>query len=113
HPAWHATGFGVVFGDFDQNGFPDLAVANGRVRRSSQPGVMAPVLPELGPHWSSYGERCQIYSNDGSNQFHEISLQNVPFCGTPTVGRGLACGDIDGDGALDLLFTSIASPAPL
>jgi hypothetical protein len=112
-PAWHATGFGVVFGDFDQNGFPDLVVANGRVRRSSQPGAMAPVLPELGPHWTSYGERCQMFANEGSNRFHEISLQNAPLCGRPTVARGLACGDIDGDGALDLLVTSIAAPARL
>ena len=37
----------------------------------------------------------------------------APFCGTPGVSRGLACGDVDGDGALDLLVTTVAGPARL
>src|SRR5258708_3911896 len=36
-----------------------------------------------------------------------------PVCGTATVARGLACGDIDGDGAVDLLVTTVAGPARL
>ena len=113
NPGWHGTGFGTVFGDFDQDGAPDLAVVNGRVRRSNQPGVMAQVIPELGPHWTSYGERPQIFHNEGAGKFRDISAEAGAFCKTPTIGRGLICGDIDGDGALDLLVTSIAQPARL
>src|SRR5262249_40363214 len=43
----------------------------------------------------------------------DISSQNPPFCGVPGVYRGLACGDIDGDGAVDLLVTALAGPARL
>src|SRR5262249_13592644 len=52
-------------------------------------------------------------ANDGHGRFRDISLANGPFCGTARVARGLACGDIDGDGALDLLVTTIAGPARL
>ena len=113
HPDWHATGFGVALADFDQDGFPDLAVVNGRVRRSNQTQGMEAVLPALGPYWSRYGERCQLFRNEGTGRFRDVSQQNAGFCGSPLVGRGLAWGDIDGDGAVDLLVTAIAGPARL
>ncbi len=111
--AWRGTGFGTVFADFDQDGFSDLAIVNGRVRRGTPTGGMAQVIPELGPHWSAYGDRNQLFANMGSGKFRDVSPENPPFCGTPVVGRGLACGDIDGDGAMDLLVTAVASPARL
>ena len=112
--AWRGTGFGTVFGDFDQDGFPDLAIVNGRVRRGNQTGGMSQqIIPELGPHWSAYGDRNQLFANKGNGTFRDISSENHPFCGTPVVGRGLACGDVDGDGSLDLLVTAVASPARL
>ena len=112
--AWRGTGFGTVFADFDQDGFSDLAIVNGRVRRGNQTGGMAQqIIPELGPHWSAYGDRCQLFANTGHGTFRDVSPENRPFCGTPIVGRGLACGDIDGDGAMDLLVTAVASPARL
>jgi hypothetical protein len=107
---WHATGFGTAFGDFDHDGFPDLALVNGRVRRASDSPGMASA-PALGEHWSAYGERNQLFANSGKGQFREISQQDRAFCGEPNVGRGLACGDIDGDGALDLLVTAVDAPA--
>ena len=112
--AWRGTGFGTVFADYDQDGFADLAIVNGRVRRGNQTGGMAQqIIPELGPHWSAYGDRCQLFANRGDGTFRDVSPENLPFCGTPIVGRGLACGDIDGDGAMDLLVTAVAAPARL
>jgi len=45
--------------------------------------------------------------------FEDISEANSAFCGVPNVGRGLCWGDIDGDGKIDLLVTTIAGPAKL
>jgi hypothetical protein len=108
HTAWRGTGFGTVLGDFDQDGSLDLAVVNGRVAKSHKPGVEA-----LGPHWRWYAERNQLFVNGGWGRFRDISLANDAFCGTPNVARGLAYGDVDGDGALDLLVTTVAGKAKL
>jgi hypothetical protein len=107
-PRWRGTGFGTVLGDFDHDGALDLAVVNGRVGRGPPAGGTA-----LGPFWSRYAQRNQLFVNDGTGRFRDISSHNGPFCATPTVSRGLACADLNGDGALDLLVTTIAGPARL
>ncbi len=105
---WRATGFGTVFADFDHDGALDLAVANGRVfarhevRRSPTASF-----------WSRYTDRNQLLANDGSGHFRDISAQNGPFCDPPGIYRGLASGDVDNDGAVDLLVTEVAGRARL
>jgi hypothetical protein len=112
-PRWRSTGFGTVFGDFDRDGALDLALANGSVKRSGMAQRLADTSLNDKPFWDQFNERNQLFAGDGTGGFVDISLQNEPFCGTGAVSRGLACGDIDNDGALDLLVTSVAGPARL
>jgi hypothetical protein len=58
-------------------------------------------------------ERNQLFANDGSGHFRDVSAANDAFCGAPAISRGLVCGDVDGDGALDLLVTRAAGSARL
>ncbi|HEV3116897.1 MAG TPA: CRTAC1 family protein [Gemmataceae bacterium] len=103
----HATGWGAVLADFDHDGGLDLALVNGRVARARTTAATAET------HWPRYAEPNQLFANDGKGHFEDISLSNKAFCGTPAVCRALAVGDIDGDGALDLLVTTVAGPAKL
>jgi enediyne biosynthesis protein E4 len=104
---WRATGFGTVMADFDNDGWNDIAVANGRVSRGSM------VNPALGSFWGQYAERNQLFANEGKGIFRDVSEQNAPFCATPNVARGLAMADFYGGGGLDLLITTVAGRARL
>jgi enediyne biosynthesis protein E4 len=104
-----ATGFGTVMADFDNDGFLDIAVANGRVAREPVPRKK----PGVAAHWEPYAERNQLFANTGGGAFRDVSHNNPALCGQFTVARGLACGDIDGDGAPDLLVNAIGEKARL
>jgi len=111
NPAWRSTGFGTVLADFDLDGWPDLAHINGTIRRgAAHPG---PRLPGLLPFWSDYAQRYQLFLTDGTGRFHDISPANPAFCGAAGIGRGLAAGDFDNDGALDLLAVCAGGPVQL
>jgi hypothetical protein len=103
---WRATGFGTVMSDFDHDGWLDVAVVNGRVSAAG-----TETNTGLSPYWEPYGERNQLLRNAGGGKLHDISAANAAFCGYFNVGRGLAVGDLDGDGAPDLLVNAIGSPA--
>jgi hypothetical protein len=104
---WRATGFGTTMADFDLDGAPDIAVVNGRVLRGGPAKGT-----DLG-FWETYAERNQLLANDGTGKFRDISASNPALCKAFNVARGLACADIDGDGALDLLVTTIGGRARL
>jgi hypothetical protein len=106
---WRGTGFGAAFADFDCDGALDLAVANGRVTRRREAGGDAPA----GQFWSQYAERSQLFVGDGGGRFRDASADNPALCGEAATARGLAVGDVDNDGALDLLVTRAGGPARL
>jgi enediyne biosynthesis protein E4 len=99
---WHGTAWGTALADFNQDGALDLALMNGYVQRRDAPSSS---------YWDDYEDRNQVFANDGRGHFRDISSDNPALCGEPNVGRGLCLGDIDNDGALDLLVTQIGGPA--
>ncbi len=106
-PEWPSTGFGTVFADFDRNGTLDIAQVNGSVRYTHGPSAPGESF------WEVYRERNQVFSGDGKGRFADVSLANGALCGRRAIARGLAMGDVDGDGAIDLLVTETAGPARL
>jgi hypothetical protein len=104
---WRGTGFGTLLADFNLDGALDLAIVNGRVFRGG------PARDSGLGFWETYAEKNQLLANDGSGRFRDLSPDNAALCGRWNVGRGLACADLDGDGAPDLLVTAIGDRARL
>jgi hypothetical protein len=108
--AWRGTGFGAVFSDLNNDGAPDLIVVNGGIKRltlDSAPNGKA----NSDPFWNGFEQRNQVFANDGSGTFTDLSAANLSFSGTAAVSRGLAAGDLDNDGGPDLVVTRIAASA--
>jgi hypothetical protein len=110
-PLWRGTGFGTVAEDFDNDGASDIAVTNGAVRRNKLNQPDPNTIAANGAFWAAYAERNQLFANEGQGNFRDISAENVAFCSTPRVGRGLACGDLDNDGGIDLVVSNIGGKA--
>jgi len=108
--ARRGTGFGAVLADFDLDGDLDLAFVNGRIKRGDDPG---PYPAELDPHWRPYAQKNQLLANNSQGGFREISDANPALCTRAGVGRGLVCGDIDNDGAPDLLVINTGANVQL
>jgi hypothetical protein len=101
------TGFGAVLADFDCDGVLDLAVVNGRV-------YLGPPVNEaaLGSFWCRFAERNRLWTGAGG-RFRDRSASDAAFRGDGAVSRGLLCVDLDDDGGLDLVVTTVAGPARL
>ncbi len=95
-------GFGCVFLDADLDGWLDLAVVNGHIDDTVRNvrGV-------------GYAQAPQLFLNDGQGRFRDVAGEIGGGFTQPKVGRGLAYGDFDRDGDLDLLMTTNNGPAYL
>ena len=96
-------GFGCAFLDANLDGYLDLAAVNGHIDET--------VRNIAGNH--GYAQPPHLFLNDGKGGFHDVAAQVGSGFATPKVARGLACGDFDRDGDLDLLLTTNQGPAYL
>jgi enediyne biosynthesis protein E4 len=95
-------GFGCAFLDADLDGSLDLAVVNGHIDDTVRN------VRNVG-----YAQPPQLFLNHGNGIFHDVAAELGGGFAQPKVGRGLAYGDFDRDGDLDLLMTSNNGPAYL
>jgi hypothetical protein len=101
-PSRNRLGFGCVFADLDLDGALDLIVANGHIDDTVRniPGNLGYAQP---PH---------LFLNHGG-RFQDVAAQVGGGFEAARVGRGLAVGDFDRDGDVDVLMTTNNGPAVL
>ena len=90
-------GWGAAFIDFDNDSWADILLCNGHV------------YPEVGESAveSGYRQRKVAYRNLRNGRFQEISEELGPGIAEKVTGRGMAVGDFDNDGDLDVLVNCI------
>ena len=93
------VGWGTEFLDYDNDGLLDLLVVNGHVypqldvaRRGASAG---------------YRQRRLLYHNRGDGTFDEVAARYGPVLLEDRVSRGLAIGDLDNDGRLDVVINDL------
>jgi len=102
-PSRNTLGFGCMFLDVDLDGALDLAVANGHIDET-----VRNIRGNVG-----YAQPPQLFLNDGHGKFRDVAAEVGGGFDKPRVGRGLAYGDFDRDGELDILLTTNNGPAVL
>jgi len=93
------VGWGTAFFDYDNDGLLDIIAVDGHVY---------PQLDQarLGAS-AGYRQRKLLYHNRGDGTFDEVAAQFGPVLTEPRVSRGLAVGDLDNDGRLDVVINDL------
>jgi hypothetical protein len=104
---WHDSvmwvGWGCALADFDNDGRPDCFVANGHVDNN---------LETLG-YDSPYPQPPLLHRNVDGSRFLLATRNAGPYFDSDHVGRGVAFGDIDDDGDVDLIVNHQDGPPAL
>ena len=96
-------GWGTMFLDFDNDGWPDLLLVNGHV------------YPEVDSQHlgSAFQEPRILYHNNGNGTFTDISAGAGPGITAVNSSRGLAIGDLWNDGRLSAVISNMNAPPSL
>ena len=89
------SGWGLKFFDYNNDGYPDLFLANGH------PDDMVEKLTTR----VKYKEPLLMFENSGT-KFRDVSAQSGSIFSNSFPARGLAVGDYDNDGDLDVLISN-------
>lgn len=95
--------WGVAFGDFDNDGWPDILIANGSFSS----------LVDRFPDAPKFREPLQLFRNIGGRSFVDVANQAGLNSGPLQSRRGIAVGDIDNDGNLDFVVFNVDGPPSL
>ena len=90
-------GWGAMFMDMDNDGWPDLLVVNGHVYPEVDSGNLG----------SSYKEPRLVYHNLANGKFQDVSKTSGPGITSPEPSRGLAIGDLWNDGRLEAVVNNM------
>jgi len=102
-PTFLPLSWGTVMADLDNDGDSDIVIANGHI----YPQV------DLVPDKLTYRQRNTVLENVGGGRFVDATDQAGPGFGLIQSSRGLAAGDYDNDGDLDLLLSHLDEPPTL
>lgn len=90
--------WGIRFFDADNDGDDDLAIANGHLYDQIETMVTG----------VTFGQPNSLLENDGTGRLNDVSELAGPAFEDRQVSRGLATGDLNGDGRQDLVFSNNA-----
>jgi len=96
------VGWGTSFFDYDNDGLLDIIAVNGHVYPQMDQA-------RLGAS-AGYRQRKLLYHNLGGGLFEEVAAQFGPVLTEERVSRGLAVGDLDNDGRLDVVINDLDGP---
>jgi len=102
-PNFLRVGFGADFMDHDNDGDRDLLIVNGHILDDIEK-----VRDQV-----TYAQPRSLLVNDGTGLFREPPTGLGPDFHRPAVGRGLAVGDYDNDGDLDIFVVNSNQRADL
>jgi enediyne biosynthesis protein E4 len=90
-------GWGTMFFDFDNDGWPDLILVNGHV------------YPEVDKFHlgSDYNESRLLYHNNGDATFTEVTAEAGPGITAAAASRGMATGDLWNDGQIAIVTNNM------
>lgn len=98
-PSLPYVGWGTAFFDYDNDARLDIVAVNGHVYPQMDQA-------KLGAS-AGYRQRKLLFWNRGDGTFDEVGEQQGPVFTEPRVSRGLAIGDLDDDGRLDVVVNDL------